>query len=83
MSKREVFKKKVVERRERRYANIGNDENRFRKEDLVESREMGTRTGAEVLVCGDKVGEEDAFAFTDEPWLTNGSGEKCKRSGKK
>lgn len=31
---------------------------------------MGVKSGAKVIVSGDKVGEEDVFAITEKTWLT-------------
>lgn len=38
-SRREVFKREVDERRERMYADMGNDGHEFRKEEIVEERD--------------------------------------------
>lgn len=72
---REVFEREFDEEQERTYALTGNNRNGFGKEKILEEEEMGRKIGAKAVVCGDEVGEENAFAITDEGWLTGGGGE--------
>lgn len=59
--RREIFNREVDERGEEMYANMENSEDGFKEEKILEREEMRVRIVAEVLVCGDKIGENDLF----------------------
>lgn len=69
VSERESFKREIDDSREGVYADMGNDEDGFRREEIVEGKEMGVSTSAKTLLCADGVGEEALFAVTHEIWL--------------
>lgn len=71
----EVFKTEIGEEDGEIYADMGNNRDGFGLEEILEGRDMGVRTTAEVFVCRDEVGEEDVFAIQDKIWLTIGGAE--------
>lgn len=65
-SEREGSKREVGEGGTGMYADIGNDGDGLRREEIVEGVEMGVRIGANVAVFGVEVDEEDVFVVTEE-----------------
>lgn len=54
VTRRETFKKKVSKEEKIVDANMRNDGDAFRREEILKREEMGLRTGAKALACGDE-----------------------------
>lgn len=74
MSEKKIFKRKIGEREQEMYGDMGNDGDGSGREQIVQVREMGVRTAGKVFVCGDEISEKDMFAVADETWFTGGEG---------
>lgn len=58
-----------------------NDEDVFGREEILERDEREARTGAELIFCSEKPGEEELSGITDETWLTGGGGRREREEG--
>lgn len=65
VSVRGVSKRDVDKGRRVVYADMRSKGDGFRREEILEGREMGVRTSAKVIVCADEVAENGVLAIID------------------
>lgn len=72
MNGRVIFKKEVSEEEEGMPVAMESAGEGLKREETVERRDMGGKTGENKFVCGDGVEEENVLSFTEETWPTGG-----------